>query len=234
MAKSVWYRTRLVGKDEVVIMLKRWGWPVGWRSSYHDYASISSHCNRLEAEILNDIQKLRGKISTLVEAQAMQKENVAFAKNRSSHNHYGVSEPIKGDLATIKSFGQYYAKPDIGLIYEALNPKWLAKQGFQRKNVVGESTSSATGDKAPRGRGTSHAYVATDQDTLDQHSYQFKGDADGVSVYKEPDKKKSDSSSGMKEWKKRFREDHPIETTEYEDQGAYEKWIQRKWNEHNS
>lgn len=229
MAKRVWIRLRKQGKDEVVILRKRWGWPRKWKISYYDFASISSRSNKAEADIVSAIQKVRATITAFVEEISLRNESIKEA-NKSNLDDYQVSTPRMITLKNLETYGEYHPIVDSELYRSALNPKWLNQLGLGKN--VGKSSDKS--DNMPPKRGQRTAYSTADSKTIDEHGVEFFGEGeDSVREYKEQDK--AGTGGGQKAWKKQYRKEHPYDSSEWESQSDYEKdEVNPAWNRHNS
>ena len=224
MSKDVWYCTRMQGDDEIVIMLKRWGLPKNWKSlSYYDYASYNSHCNKLEADIVTTIQKLRKQILQYVEADTMRRADVKVAK-QNSFGMFGISDPQKVPMKDLVCYGKYCPKPDSSVYREALNPQWLKKLGLSTKP---RRTTTEGRTQRPRSRGETTVYVGTDAQTAKEYNIEIIGgqEVDNIVPYKETKSSASgnnNSKTSKKEWKKKWRQENPLDGGE-----SHQEWNDR-------
>lgn len=227
MSKIVWYRTRLVGNDEIVIELKRWGWPKGWQASYYPYASYSSSCNKLESELVAAVQKLHSLITRFVEADTMRIQEVKAAKKHNS-NVYGLSDPMQIRMKDLLKYAECHNKPDSSVYYEALNKQWMAKLGLVKRKSSETEEGSAGLSRRPRSNRT--VYTTASDDIIKRHGIEVIGGKEHVDdtiAYKE-NKSSNGKKSGKKAEKQAFRKANPYSASDWESQGDYESWVTEK------
>jgi hypothetical protein len=204
---KVWIRTRLVGKDEVIIERKRWGWPVGWNASYVPFASLSSTRNKLESEAIGLVEDIKEKCSQISRAEDLLKREVKEAQG-SNHGVFGVSPPFEASTDDLKGYKEYHPRPDPAW-RGFINPRELSKLGLGKggSKTKPVSTSSGSGDRT--------TYTPLAKGELAKYTHEFNADdPDQVLAYEES--KNKNNPQGLKAKRKKLRSEWPRNSGESE------------------
>lgn len=205
--------------------------------NFVNFAMLSSKRNRLEAKAASQVSELLETLSEIQDETNKLSVEMSDAKKRSGVN-YGESKPwLMSKKALLDWVGETpsdrnFSRPDQSW-KSHINPKTLMQYGLN-PNQTSQGSLKGKGASLLSNAGPSGTTVYT-RDHLAKHAVHLAAErgADGVMGYKEEKGKGGDSHGNSdKAVKKRIREQHPFETSDYShDRGAYEKWVNREYNE---
>lgn len=233
-----WFKTRTVGDDDVVFVLKKRIWWTFWlASTYEDYSTARAAVNKIDTEIIELIHKIEAKLSSrMVLAEACEAEYKQAAENK--YDFTGVSKAYYiDDKQWNDRVKPYIQRPDEKIMFNFLNPVMIRKFQLNKKFNTGNGQSidyRKAGQHTMVGTGSGSGSVTVIPEEYRKHAIHFNSEdtqSDQIVFAKDEEKGKGSNPEGKKAQMAKLRGENPYQESVYGDHKEWNKQLEALWQE---